>query len=174
MENFKDLEKKLYRVPTFNKLGDVEKVSYFMDITDKSEYINLLYKENITTARNKNTGLPLNRTTVKQEIKGGEVINSDTYVENFTKARAIEINQESRKNLISIASDYIVEDLITEYGENDGIQKAKAFLDTVINEREKYILGFITELISAINNTALAYITTARKSKLVEILNVVY
>lgn len=175
MENQKDELKKFYIKKEFNKLGDVSKIYYYTDInSDNKTFINLAFKETIITARNQNTGIPLNRNTIKEQIKVEEVIDSTNFVENFNKAKGIIINQESRSNLVDIASEYLLEDLITEYGEIDGLTKAKTFLDTVVTEREKYILSITIDLINAIDNTTLDFITTARKTKLKEILNVKY
>lgn len=172
MEN---IEKDLYKIEKYNALGDIIEISYFMDIDENTgEFLNFCKLETISLTRNANTGIPYLKETTVEKIKGEEIIESNTKTENISIAKGIELNQNSRKNLVGLASDYLVKSLIAEYGENDGIGKAKAFLDTVINEREKYILSFITELLTAIENTTLSYITTARKNKLVEILNVVY
>lgn len=175
MRNEKDIEKKWYVSKNFNVKGDVEKVQYFMDFdAEKNEYFNLGMRDNMVIARNNQTGLPLNRTTITQLIKDNEVYQSETRVENFNKSKAIEFNQESRKNLVGIASEYLVNDLISEFGELDGIQKAKGFLDSVIPQRDKYILGIIDELIDSIRQSVFEFMTTTRKNKLVEILNVAY
>lgn len=175
MMNEKDIEKKWYVTKHLNVKGDVDKIQYFMDFdAETNQYSNLGMRDNIVIARNAHTGLPLNKTTVTELIKDNEVYQSETRVENFNKSKAIQFNQESRNNLVGTANEYLVNDLIVEFGELDGIQKAKVFLDSVITEREQYILGIIQPLEEAIDQSLFEFITPLRKATLINILIITY
>lgn len=176
--NQKEQEKRYYIKPTLDVKGDVIKREYFMDFGElngvKDVYFNIAYRESIVVSRNGKTGLPNNQTIVKQQIKVDEVIDSETFVQNFNRMEALDFNSNSRKNLIGVASDWLLDSLTTEMGEDIGMTNAKIMLDSVVSEREKYILGLLTDLISAIQNSAFPFMTKVRKDKLVEILNVAY
>lgn len=175
MENQKDIQKTFYIDRKFNKFGDVEKIEYFTDIDENNDSkFNLAFREKIVVARNQNTGLPLNKTTVKEQIKADEVINSETFVEHFNKSKGIEFNQNSRNNLILVASEYTINKLIETHGETQSIENATVFLDSVKTQRDKYILGIIDELITAIQNCNLQFITEEIKTGLIQILNIRY
>lgn len=175
METYKDLKKKFYERKTFNKLGDVSKIEFFADIDESTnEMFNLSFIEKIVIARNQNTGIPLNRNTIREQIKVDEVIFSENFVENFNKSKGMEINQIARTNLIFIAQEFALNKLIETHGETQGMENAKIFLNSVENERAKYITGLIDELLLAIKNCQLSFITTEIKTELDKILNVRY
>lgn len=165
--------KKYYTEKTYNTLGDLSTIKYFTDV-ENGVYINLEKKEIYTANRDVNTGLVISIGITTEYYKGKEIIETDFNEKYLNTIEAIEYNQSSRNYLILKASDYLLNNLIAEYGKETGLTNAITFLNSVTSEREKYILGIKDYLIQAIENSAYDFLTTERKQGLLDIVNVSY
>lgn len=175
MKNYIDFEKKYFEKKYLNNLGDVIKIEYYTDLDETTNQLfNLAFSENITIQRNQQTGIPIIKTTIQKQIKSNEVIDSVTTVEKIDNIKGMQLNQVARENLIFTAQQYTLNKLIENHGETQGIENAKIFLDSVTNERQKYILGVITDLLNVIKNCDFSFITIEIKTELDKILNIKY
>ena len=175
MENFNSLDKNYYVQKEYNQFGDVIKVNYFADIDESTgQMFNLTFSETIVINRNNNTGIPTIKTVTRDQVKINEVVFSEVFIERFDKAKGMELNQTGRTNLIYKAQQYTVDKLVETHGENQGVTYGIEFLNSVSDERAKYIIGIIEPLISSIQNCTLTFITEEIKTELQTILNINY
>jgi hypothetical protein len=170
----KDLEKKLYLDTKYNVKGDIEKQSFFMDSDENGTLFNQCLEKMFVIARNNKTGIPLNQTIVSKTIKGDEITQTETQTIHFTLKRGMEINQESRNQLIMESQNQFLIDLLKDYTPEQSLIYGKQLIDDSSMQREKYILGSIEPLIDFINNYNETFMNQTRKNLLISILNVTY
>lgn len=163
-----------YKVPTYNTLGDLVKVQYFLTYDSQNDtYSNLQVEENITTTRD-SLGLPTSRQKVIDWYIKNSVVFTKTMNRNYDSSEGYTINQVSRQRLIDNASVYLFGSLVAEYGVVVGSANAYEFLNDVVTPISEYVKGNRQLLVDAVNSSTRAYMTAQRKSDIVAILDVSY
>lgn len=152
---------------TIDTNGDLVTVEYYVTY-DGVTYSGLKVKETRIYTRDAVTGIMAKRDMTIEWYEEDEVtIYCNSITEKYyTAQEGYEANIRSRSNLITNASLYLFQTV----GEVD----AKAFLEIVAADIDKYKGGAITPLLTAISGSGETYMTPTIKATLDAILNIVY
>lgn len=165
-----------HKKETFDANGDLTTVEYYANYDSGTEtFSNLKVKETRIYTRDIGSGLLTKRDmTIEWYKGGGSLSDTKTTEKHYDSQKGYKSNIKARKNLINSASMWLYGDLIAEFGQATGEANAKEFLRDVGSERGGYIAGDLQPLLDAVQASARAYITGARKSTLDTILNIAY
>lgn len=162
-----------YKKITADATGYLNTVEYYKTQDPISgDVSNLKVRETYVYTTNVNTGLVEQEEVTIEWFQNEQSVNSKTITTILSAEEAYLLGQVARTNLISNASMWLFNDLITEYGLEVGEPYAQGFLQDVIVERNLFITGYKDPLGQGIDASVRTGITAGRKTTMKAILQI--
>ena len=98
---------------------------------------------------------------------------TDTHTKHYRGIRGLVGNNRTRNNAFKFAADWLLGDLIVEFGTTNGLSKGKEILNDVSLETFTYVEGSKQPMLDKIDANSHADFSTTRKNTVITKLDII-